>query len=234
MIYQVGDHTGVYCIESAGSARVYYVAPEATLIDAGMPNKTDKILSALANIGVQPLHVKRIILTHHHFDHVGSLWELKRRTGAQILAHQRDADYIAGKRPRRAPRQLSGRLLFGLMNLFGTQNVPGVEVDHRVQDGDTIGGFTVIHTPGHTPGHICLLREGFLFSGDLLNAQASAFTETAHLFTADIPTSRQSIRKVAELEFEAILSSHRPPVVFGAMSKVRELAKKLGTLERDA
>jgi glyoxylase-like metal-dependent hydrolase (beta-lactamase superfamily II) len=76
---------------------------------------------------------------------------------------------------------------------------------------------------------MCLLREGFLFSGDLLTAKASAFSETPHLFTADVPTSRQSIRKVAELNFDAILSSHHPPVVFGAQDKVRELARKLGT-----
>lgn len=231
MIYQVGDHSGVYCIESAGSARVYFVgAPEFTLIDAGMPGTAGKILSALANIGVQPLHVKRIILTHHHYDHVGALWELKRRTGAQIIAHHRDAEYIAGKRLRRAPRQFSGRVIFGLMNLFGARNVPGIEVDRRVSDGDTIGGFTVVHTPGHTPGHICLLRNGYLFCGDLLTAKASAFSETAHLFTADVPTSRESIRKAAQLEFEAILSSHHPPVVFGAMNKVRALAEKLGTV----
>ena len=111
MIFQVGDKSGVYCIENAGRARVYYVAPEATLIDAGEPGKADKILSALANIGVQPLHVKRIILTHHHYDHVGSVWELKRRTGAQVIAHHRDTEYVSGKRLRRPPRQFSGRSL---------------------------------------------------------------------------------------------------------------------------
>lgn len=230
MIYQVGDKSGVYCIENAGSARVYYVAPEATLIDAGEPGKMDKILSALANIGVQPLHVKRIILTHHHYDHVGSVWELKRRTGAQIVAHHRDAEYIAGKRPRRAPRQFAGRLIFALMNLIGSRRVHGVEVDRRVQDGECVGKFMVIHTPGHTPGHMCLLRDGFLFTGDLVNAKAGAFSETPHLFTADVPTSRLSIRRVAELQFDVVLSAHHPPVVFGAMEKMRELANKLGTM----
>lgn len=230
MIYQVGDKSGVYCIENAGGARVYYVAPEATLIDAGEPGKADKIISALANIGVQSLHVKRIILTHHHYDHVGSVWELKRRTGAQVVAHHRDAEYISSQRQRRAPRQFSGRLLFGLINLFGARNVHGVQVDRRVQDGETVGKFTVVHTPGHTPGHLCLLREGLLFSGDLLNAKAGAFDETPHVFTADVPTARLSIRKVAELKFDAVLSSHHPPVVFGAMDKVRALAHKLGTI----
>jgi len=228
MIFQVGDKSGVYCIENAGSARVYYVAPEATLVDAGMPGKADRIISALANIGVQPLHVKRIIITHHHFDHVGSLWELKRRTGAQVYAHHRDADYISGKRPRRPPRHFSGRLLHTLMNVGLTPQVPGVEVDQRVNDGDRIGGFNVIHTPGHTPGHICLLREGYLFCGDLLLATPGEFRETPHIFTADLPTARASIRRIAKLNFEVICASHNPPYVFGAAERVRELADKLG------
>jgi len=230
MIFQVGDHTGVYCIENAGSARVYYVAPEATLIDAGMPGKADKIIRALANIGVQALHVKRIIITHHHFDHVGSLWELKRRTGAHIYAHQRDADYISGNRPRRPPRHFAGRVMYALMDAGFTRHVQPVEVDQRVNDGDRIGGFTVIHTPGHTPGHICLLREGYLFCGDLLLATPGEFRETPHIFTADVPTARASIRMIAKLNFDVILAAHNPPHVFGAAERVRELADKLGML----
>jgi glyoxylase-like metal-dependent hydrolase (beta-lactamase superfamily II) len=229
MVYQVGDKSGVYCIESAGQARVYFVgAPDYVLIDAGMPGKADQIISALAQIGVQPLQVKRIILTHHHWDHVGSLWELKKRTGAQVLAHSRDADYISGKRPRRAPRRLPGRVMYGVFGLFGARNLTSVEVDRVVADGDEIGSFRVVHTPGHTPGHICLLRGDSLFSGDLLQATSPAFRETPHMFTADVPTSRVSIRKIAGLEFQAILSSHSPPYVFRAAERVRALASKLG------
>ncbi len=230
MIYQVGDHSGVYCIEGAGRARVFYIAPEFTLVDAGMPHKADEIVSGLAHIGVQPLQVRRIIVTHHHWDHVGSLWELKRRTGAKIVAHARDADYVAGRRPRRAPRQPLGRLAYSLMGMFGARDVPNVDVDIRVNDGDRVGSFCVIHTPGHTPGHICLLRNECLFSGDLLMATAGAFRETPHIFTADVPTSRASIRKIAQLEFEAILSSHNSPYIVGAGGRVRELAERLGTV----
>ena len=231
MIYQVGDKSGIYCIESAGSARVFFVgAPDYTLIDAGMPGKADQVLQALARIGVQPLQVKRIIVTHHHWDHVGSLWELKKRTGAQIIAHPRDADYITGKRVRRAPRGLSGRLFYAMIGLTGARNLPAVEVERLVNDGDEIGTFKIVHTPGHTPGHICLLRGEHLFSGDLLQATSPSFHETPHLFTADVPTSRQSIRKIAELEFQAILSSHSAPYVFRASERVRALASKLGMI----
>ncbi len=229
MVYQVGDKSGVYCIESAGQARVYFVgAPEYTLIDAGTPGKADRIITALAQIGVQPLQVKRIILTHHRWDHVGSVWELKKLTGAEVVAHTRDADYISGKRPRRAPRRLPGRAIYALFGLFGARNLTGVEVDRPINDGEQIGSFTVVHTPGHTPGHLCLLRGDSLFSGDLLLATSPSFHETPHMFTADVPTSRVSIRKVAGLDFQAILSSHSPPYVFRAAERVRALASKLG------
>lgn len=231
MIYQVGNTSNVYCIENTGAARVFFIgAPEFTLIDAGSPGKADRVLSALAHIGVQPLQVKRIVLTHHHWDHVGSLWELKKRTGAAVLAHPRDAEYIAGKRPRRAPRQPLGRVLYALFGLLGAHTLQNVEVDRFVNDGDQIGSLTAIHTPGHTPGHLCFIRGDYLFSGDLLFASPGAFRETPHLFTADVPTSRMSIRRVAQLEFQAILSSHYPPYVFSAAEKVRELANKLGMI----
>jgi glyoxylase-like metal-dependent hydrolase (beta-lactamase superfamily II) len=231
MIYQVGDKSGVYCIEGAGSARVYFVgAPDYALIDTGVPGKADRIISALALIGIQPLQVKRIILTHHHWDHVGGLWEIKRRTGAPVLAHPRDAEYITGKRARRAPRRPLGRLIYAAFGLFGARDLPNVEVDQLINDGDTVGSLTVVHTPGHTPGHLCFLRGDYLFSGDLLRATSPAFRETPHVFTADVPTSRASIRKVAEMEFQAILSSHHPPYVFRASERVRALASKLGMI----
>ena len=230
MIYRVGE-SGIYCIEGAGRARVYYVgAPDYALIDAGMPGKVDAIIAALAQIGVQPLKVKRIIVTHHHMEHAGGLWELKRRTGAEVVAHERDADYITGKRPRRAPRQLGDRLSMALSSQFGTRSLPSVDVDRRVNDNDRIGSFTVIHTPGHTPGHMCLQRGDCLFSGDLLQATPGEFRETPHALTADVPTSRWSIRKVAQLEFRAILSARHPPYVFGASERVRELADALGII----
>jgi glyoxylase-like metal-dependent hydrolase (beta-lactamase superfamily II) len=227
MIFQVGENTGIYCIDNAGDARVYYVAPEATLIDAGQPGKVDKITSALAHIGVQSLQIKRLIVTHHHFEQVGGLWELKRRTGALIYAHRLDADFISGKRQRR-PRDLGGRMMNVLMNSGLTRQVPSVEVDRRLTDGDHVGGFVVFHTPGHTPGHICLMRNGFLFSGDLLQATPGEFCETPHFVTADVPTARASIRTISRIDFDVLLPASNSPYVFGAAEHVRELADKLG------
>ena len=231
MIIQVGDNSGIFCIENVGPARVYYVAAEQAVIDTGLPGNIDKILSGLAQVGVSPLQVKRIIVTHHHVDHVGNLFELKKRTGAQVVAHALDAEYINGRRQRRAPKPLLGKIMYGIFSVMGMGQLPNVDVDRMVADGDDIGGFEVIHTPGHTPGHICLLYGKYLFSGDLLQATPGAFEETPGLFTGDVALARTSIGKAAKLEFDSLLSAHRPPYAFGATEKIRELATKLGTLE---
>lgn len=231
MIFQVGDNSGIFCIENVGPARAYYVAAEHTVIDTGLPGNIDKILSGLAQVGVSPLQVKRIIVTHHHVDHVGNLFELKKRTGAQVVAHALDAEYINGRRQRRAPKPILGKLMHGFFSVMGMGQLPNVDVDRVVEDGDEVGGFTVIHTPGHTPGHICLLYGKHFFSGDLLQATSGAFEETPGMFTGDIALARASIVKAAKLEFDSLLSAHRPPYVAGAAEKVRELAKQLGTLE---
>lgn len=228
MVYQIADKSGVYCIDEAGAARVFYVAPEHTLIDAGMPHRANRILGGLAQLGVQPIHVRRIILTHHHWDHVGSLWELKRRTGAKVFAHTRDAEYINGQHPRRPPRQAFARIAYWTFGVMGAHDLVNVDVDVCVKDWDRIGAFTVIHTPGHTPGHICLLWQDVLFSGDLLLPGPSVFRETPHAFTADVPASRASIRKIAGLEFQAILAAHHTPCVLDASERVGELARALG------
>lgn len=229
MIYPVGEESGIFCIEGGGPARVYFVqAPEPLLIDAGAVGQSETIFRSLASLGVRPLDIKKIIITHHHADHAGGLWELHKRSGAKLYAHINDADFIRGRKPRRAPRRGLTKMYHNAVSLIGPSEPRPVALDGKLRDGDEIAGLRVIHTPGHTPGHICLLRGPVLFSGDLLEATAGGFSETPHALTSDLPTSRKSIRMIAKLEFTAILSGHRPPYVIDANNKVRELAEKLG------
>lgn len=229
MIYPVGERSGIYCIEGAGPARVYFVtAPEPLLIDAGAVGQGEVILRSLASLGIRPLDIKKIIVTHHHANHAGGLWELHKRSGAKLYAHANDADLIRGRKPRRAARRGLSKVYHYAVDLVGPVDPRPVDLDGKLRDGDMIAGLRVIHTPGHTPGHICLLRGPVLFSGDLLEATSGGFRETPHTHTSDLATSRQSIRMIAKFDFAAILSGHRPPYVVEADAKVRELAEKLG------
>lgn len=134
----------------------YIVGDEATreamVIDPAA--EAGVILRSIEELG---LKVKSIVLTHGHPDHVAALKEVKEATGAEIAVHSGDAEYH---------RQQALALLFGL---FCPDPPPP---DRLLKDSDSIniGGlhFEVMHTPGHTPGSICLLGHGVLFSGDTL------------------------------------------------------------------
>jgi len=103
------------------------------------------------------LDIKFIILTHGHIDHTGALKEVREVTGAKVAIHADDAKSL---------KQQSLSRIFGLS--YPTPPPP----DRLLKDGDSldVGGmhFEVLHTPGHTPGGICLLGEGVAFSGDTL------------------------------------------------------------------
>lgn len=231
MMYEIGRGTGLYCSEGSG-ARVYLVTrPEPMLVDTGAPGRAGAILRDLASISFQPIQIKRIVLTHHHPGHVGGLWELKRRCGAIACAHRADTPYINGSRPRRAPRSPVERMLHSAVRTVGINELYSASIERRLEDNDEVNGWRVIHTPGHTPGHICLLRGDVLISGDVLVASAGAFRETPHSTSADPVTYRASLRRLAELEFNTILPGHNPPHIVEAGLKVRELVARLGLQE---
>jgi glyoxylase-like metal-dependent hydrolase (beta-lactamase superfamily II) len=134
----------------------YIVGDEATkegvVIDPA--DEAGNILSSVTELG---LTIRSIILTHGHPDHIAALKEVKEATGAEIMVHKDDAGY-----------HKQGALAFA----FGFNCPTPPPPDRLLSDGDSVDfgdlRFTVIHTPGHTPGGICLLGHGVLFSGDIL------------------------------------------------------------------
>jgi glyoxylase-like metal-dependent hydrolase (beta-lactamase superfamily II) len=227
MIYEIGKGSGLFCSEGAG-CRVYYVAhPEPMLVDTGAPGRGDAILRDLASIGVQPIQVRKIVLTHHHVGHTGALWQLKRRCGAIALAHKADAPYITGKRPRRASRRPVERVFHSAIARVGFVEPTATSVERLLGDNDEVNGWRFIHTPGQTPGHICLHRRDVLISGDLVMASAGAFREAPAQTIVDPVAYHTSLQTIARLDFEMILPAHNPPYIVNAAAKVRELAAQL-------
>ncbi len=138
--------TNCYIVGS-GSGR------EGMIIDPG--GEAKRILKKVSDL---KLDIKSIVLTHGHTDHVDALREVKEATGADIAAHTDDAS------------TLEDRSLSALLGI-SPQALPSP--DRLLKDGDKIDigdglRFMVLHTPGHTPGGICLLGEGVVFSGDTL------------------------------------------------------------------
>ncbi len=227
MIYEIGKGTGIFCSEGAG-CRVYLIArPEPMLIDTGASGRAPALLRDLASIGVQPINVRKIVLTHHHLGHTGALWELKRRSGAVAVAHQADAQYIAGKRARRETRRGMERVFHSAIARVGFGEPMLVGVELTVEDGDMLNGWRVFHTPGHSPGHICLHKREVLISGDMIMASAGGFQPAPAQTLVDPVAYRASLQMLARLDFEILLPAHNPPYVVDAATKVREMVEQL-------
>ena len=135
----------------------YIIASEETkkaiVVDPG--DEADTILKKVEELG---LNVDLIVLTHAHFDHTMALAKVKDATGAKFALHPLEIPNL-----NKVPGEFA--------NWFGPLD-PLPEPDFTLQDGDKAGvdgvELTVIHTPGHTPGGICLLGDGFVLSGDTL------------------------------------------------------------------
>ena len=133
-----------------------------TLIDASLRGAGSKILSAARKLA---LPIQRIVLTHAHIDHVGSLDALRQRLPqAEILIGTREARLLSGDLSL-LPGE-SGKRPFGFIHV-------NAQPTRMLQDGERIGSLQVISSPGHTPGHFSFLdtRDGSLISGDALTTQ---------------------------------------------------------------
>ncbi|QMU78203.1 MBL fold metallo-hydrolase [Streptacidiphilus sp. PB12-B1b] len=130
-----------------------------TLVDVGWAKAPGVLLAALAELGRKPGDIKRIVLTHAHPDHVKGAAELRERTGAAILIHQADAAWLeAGRVPAEGRSGAVGRLIDRIPALHWTPVTPdGLLTDDQLIEGSD--GLRVVHTPGHTPGHIVLVHE---------------------------------------------------------------------------
>lgn len=142
----------------------------AVVIDPG--DELGKIQRLLQRL---ELRVLGILLTHGHFDHVGAARALAEETGAPVYLHRGDLEL---------PTRWRGRLY----------------ADHFYDEGDRLDfeglSFQVLHTPGHTPGGVCLRCGALLFTGDTLFAGACGRTDLGGSW----PQLAASLRRLAALE----------------------------------
>ena len=202
---------------------------ELTLVDTLFENDARGVLDAIRELGRSPRDLKRIVLTHAHRSHLGGLAALKRETGATVLAHESEADIVAGNRPAQpvglkptAPLRTYPFQVGIFLNRPKHRPCP---IDESVGDGDTVGPLRVLHVPGHSPGHLAFFwpERRLLIAGDAI-ATWPRFEAGWPAFTLNPEQHAQSIRRLAELEAGVVGVGHGDPITADAADRVHSLA----------
>jgi glyoxylase-like metal-dependent hydrolase (beta-lactamase superfamily II) len=225
----------IHLIPKIRGANTYAVLEEnqsgghLTLIDTGMPGNAGRIIEFLKSLGKEQMDSFTIILTHPDIDHSGSVAELKEKLGnVKVAIHEADAPRLTGEKPLKETRGFVG-LLFKAMSPF--MKFKPVTPDLLLKDGEQVDGLSVIHTPGHTQGSICLYSERLkaMFAGDALRTDRTGRPKLpSAAMTLDIREAKNSIGKIASYDFELLLPGHGPPILTDASKKVKELVASLG------
>jgi glyoxylase-like metal-dependent hydrolase (beta-lactamase superfamily II) len=177
----------------------------------------------LVDCGVLPMQVapyreriREIVLTHCHFDHTAHITEIRAMTGGRVSIHRLDG-------PNLGNDLLSSAMLFG-------EKAPPVTVDHLLDDGERVGDLVVIHTPGHTPGSICLLHEGegVLFSGDTVFTHGSF--GRYDLPGGDLSALRASLKRLSGYAVRGVFPGHGEPVREGGSRHIAAALQVIGEI----
>ncbi|PFY73776.1 hydrolase [Bacillus toyonensis] len=173
----------------------------AVLIDTGFPGQIEDIQVEMERGGVSFDKLKAVILTHQDIDHIGSLPKLLQNCGSNIkvYAHELDKPYIEGDLP--------------LLKGGNVENPPKGKVSDTVIDGQELpycGGILILHTPGHTPGHISLYlkQSKTLIAGDSMYSANGMLGGIHAPTTLDVQEAQQSLKKYLNLDIESVVCYH--------------------------
>jgi hydroxyacylglutathione hydrolase len=153
-------------IQVGNMAVFAYLVGDTVTGDALVIDPADSAQEIIAIAKQNKLQINYIINTHGHVDHIGGNAEMKKLTGAKIIVHEDDAIMLTS-----TPAMM--------LKMFGAAQSPPADI--LVKDGMTISignvELMVIHTPGHSPGGICLYIPGYVFTGDTLFVEAVGRTD---------------------------------------------------------
>ncbi|MGG4217972.1 MBL fold metallo-hydrolase [Paenibacillus jamilae] len=171
------------------------------LVDTGFPGQIEDLRVAMEKVGVSFDQLKAVILTHQDVDHIGCLPEILQECGnhIKVYAHELDKPYIQGELPLSKDSHL--------------ENPPKGRVDNTLIDGQVLpfcGKIQIIHTPGHTPGHISLYlkQSKILIAGDSMYSENGILAGIHVPTTPDMNAARLSLKKFLDLDIASVVCYH--------------------------
>lgn len=219
-VYPLRTQIANLCLVSTGRG-----TPSFVIVDAGMPLSEERIIAAINDRFGEGAKPSAIILTHGHFDHVGSLSALVARYDVPVYAHKLELPYLLGEEdyPPAQP-SVGGGLMALISPMYPREALNLGDAVHVLpEDGRVpeMPGWRWIHTPGHTPGHVSFYRDsdGTLIAGDAFTtvrqeSLLAILTQRVEIhgppayFTPDWDAAWKSVRKLSALEPEWAVTGH--------------------------
>jgi glyoxylase-like metal-dependent hydrolase (beta-lactamase superfamily II) len=226
---------GLHWVERIRDTKVYvlFEPDRVVLIDAAMPGRARAIWDYLAGQSHSPTAVSEIWITHGDIDHMGSVAALKEGSGAELVAHRKDVPLLEGLEDRELGARPGAAIYQSLFNWAVRRllRYQPAAVDRAVEEGDDLGGWQVVHAPGHTAGSACFYhpQRKILIVGDALNYQQGRLGAPPALFSTDLAQAHASIQKIASLDFEVCCFGHGPPLMEDARQRVQAFADSLSS-----
>jgi hydroxyacylglutathione hydrolase len=204
-----------------GFDHCYIIRGEGTImVDGGAPKKAREFTDSIKKLSLKPGDIQLMVMTHGHWDHIGSAKEIKELTGAKIAMHEREKEWLE-KSLKPLPPGITpwGYVFKGIMTMFmplvhisstGVDVVLGDEEQSLSQYG--IPG-RVIHTPGHSAGSVSiLLEEGEAFVGDLaMNKFPLRLSPGLPIFAEDRAMLKASWQRLLDQGAKTVYPAHGEP-----------------------
>ena len=204
-----------------GFDHCYLIQDKGTImVDGGAPKKAKEFTKAIEKIGINTLDIKLIILTHGHWDHIGSTKEIKKLTGAKIALHHLEKEWLEKSLKPMPPGVTTwGNILSKIITvLLPLISIPGTNVDVVIgNEGISLGEYgipgKVIYTPGHSSGSVSiLLKTGEAFVGDMaMNKFPLRFSPGLPIFAEDPVKLNESWKSLLDQGAKIIYPAHGKP-----------------------
>jgi glyoxylase-like metal-dependent hydrolase (beta-lactamase superfamily II) len=211
-----------------------YVLKESgvVVVDAGQPKKGGAFLAGLSRASIAPEEVQLILLTHAHWDHMGSAAELKEITGAPLAVHEQEVGWVENGNPPLPPGVTAwGRVFMAVHRLLmPLVTIPPARVDRALKDevfplADLGIPGVAVPTPGHSPGSMSVVLEsGEAFVGDLaMNRAPVCLSPRLPIFAEDPDEVIRSWHRLLGLGVRMVYPAHGKPFHVDVMRRILEV-----------